>query len=224
MTVLEMPNKEREFHDREYCKQIAKGRQCAKMYCHFILEFGYIYATVKTRKGTGLKNIIAKGGKVSELITPNMEAIMRTIIITGCARDWPGYLNSEVYKEWLSNQHTAPLTMTKKGEPPTLEKPENVTSTTLGEEPGKPATIEENPDKITSNDQDFLPNDKPDSALIVEGKKKADHTTTTDDSNGKETHVKKFTLPNLNKKPAGKPVSNPLYQTEKDKHQLLTIS
>ena len=216
MTATEMTNDQKMFLDRDYCKEIAKGRQSAKMYCHLILEFGDIYATVKTRKGTGLKNIIAKGGKVSELITPNMEAIMRTIIITGCARDWPAYLNSKEYKEWLSNQHAAPVTTTKKGESPMFEKPGNTTSATLGEEPDKPVTIEEVPQKVTSNSQDVLPKDNTESGLIVDGKEKTDNTPTTEDSNRKEPHVKKFTLSNLNQKPASNPVSNPRYGSEKD--------
>ena len=120
----------------------------------------------------------------------------------------------------------SPVTTTKKGESPMFEKPGNTASTTLGEEPDKPVTIKEVPQKVTSNELDCLPNGKKASDPIDQGKEKADHTTTTTtaDSNKKEPHVKKFTLPNLNKKPAGKPVSNPRHRSEKDEHELIIIS
>ena len=63
---------------------------------------------IRDRKGTGLKNMIAKGNNVSDLITPNMEALMRTIIMMGCAKDWPTYLNSSEYKKWHDNHHGIP--------------------------------------------------------------------------------------------------------------------
>ena len=89
----------------DFCREIAKGRQATKMYFHLVLEFGDIYSTIPIRKGTGLKNLIAKGNNVSDLITPNMEALMRTIIMMGCAKDWPTYLNSSEYKKWHDKHH-----------------------------------------------------------------------------------------------------------------------
>ena len=128
---------------------------------------------------------------------------MRTIIITGCARDWPAYLNSDPYKQWMSKQHATPVQKKR--------TPDN----TPREETGEKTTIEENPDKVASNSQDVLPIDNTESGLIVDGKEKTDNTPTTEDSNRKEPHVKKFTLPNLNQKPASKPVSNPRYRNRK---------
>ena len=104
----EMNNEKRTLFGMEFCKEIVKGREAKRDYCRLVLEFGDIYSTEKMRKGTGIKVNIANGRKVSDLITPNMEAMMRTIIMIGCAKDWPAYLNSTEYMEWISSKHPVP--------------------------------------------------------------------------------------------------------------------
>ena len=122
---------------------------------------------------------------------------MRTILISGCARDWPEYLNSDAYKKWLSNQHTIPEKK-KDGESSTSGLPEHTTKTVVGKGTSNPATIQESPAPVTSSH-----------SPAMEGKEKTNQEDPTKDSNRKEAHVKKFVLPNMNKKSGGKPVSNP---------------
>ena len=52
---------------------------------------------------------IASGINISDVITENMEAFMRTILTVGCSHDWPNYLKSEEFQEWNINQSRIPV-------------------------------------------------------------------------------------------------------------------
>ena len=64
----------------------------------------------KLPKRTNLCSTIAKGNKLCDLMTINMEAFMRTVLFIGCSEDWPGYLNSKVYSDWLSKTYKVKAT------------------------------------------------------------------------------------------------------------------
>ena len=85
-----------------------RGRNEAKMYIEFVLMFGGIFVENKLAKRTNLCSAIAKGNKLCDLMTTNMEAFMRTILFVGCSKDWPEYLQSEEYRKWFCKTHTLP--------------------------------------------------------------------------------------------------------------------
>ena len=95
--------------DLTFAKKIEKGRQCPGAYAKFLLGFGDIFAKVKTGKGKSFMRKVVDGLKIGEVITPNMEAFMRTILIKGCSHDWPKYLNSERYQKWSKESSKAPV-------------------------------------------------------------------------------------------------------------------
>lgn len=85
-----------------------RGRNEAKIYIEFVLMFGGIFVENKLAKRTNLCSTIAKGNRLCDLITTNMEAFMRTILFVGCSKDWPEYLQSEEYRKWFCKTHTLP--------------------------------------------------------------------------------------------------------------------
>ena len=99
-----MTKAEKEEYGPRFCRQIAKGRQCPGAYAKLILTFGDIFALQKIGKGKQLMRKIAEGLKIGDAITPNMEALMRTVLIIGCSHDWPKYLNSETYQNWSKDK------------------------------------------------------------------------------------------------------------------------
>lgn len=104
-----MSKEEKEGYGPNFCKEIEKGRQSPGAYAKFLLGFGDIFAKVKTGKGKSFMRKVADGLKIGEVITPNMEAFMRTILIKGCSHDWPKYLNSERYQKWSKETSKAPV-------------------------------------------------------------------------------------------------------------------
>ena len=115
----EMSKEEKEGYGPNFCKKIEKGRQCPGAYAKFLLRFGDIFAKVRTGKGKSFMRKVVDGLKIGEVITPNMEAFMRTILIKGCSHDWPKYLNSERYQKWSKESSKAPvvdLTVSEKDE------------------------------------------------------------------------------------------------------------
>ena len=70
-----------------------------------LVTFGYIFCGSKLPQRTDIPTAIKNGVKINDVMTLNMEALMRTILDTGCRRDWPGYLNSSEYKNWFKQQH-----------------------------------------------------------------------------------------------------------------------
>ena len=85
---------------KDRCDKMLKGRKQARVYIEFLLTFGDIYLEKKWKRGTKIHELICKGNKLCDLITTNMEALMRTVLYVGCSLDWPAYLNSSVYKKW----------------------------------------------------------------------------------------------------------------------------
>ena len=103
-----MTKAEKEEYGPRFCRRIAKGRQCPGAYAKLILTFGDIFALQKIGKGKQLMRKIAEGLKIGDAITPNMEALMRTVLIIGCSHDWPKYLNSETYQNWSKDKAKTP--------------------------------------------------------------------------------------------------------------------
>lgn len=46
------------------------------------------------------KTLADNDTKISDLIQCNMEALMMTILETGCKVDWPAYINGEKLQAW----------------------------------------------------------------------------------------------------------------------------
>ena len=65
-----------------------------------LIRFGDIFSKERVGKGKSFVRKIASGVKISDLITHNMEAFMRTVLSVGCSHDWPNYLKSDKYQEW----------------------------------------------------------------------------------------------------------------------------
>ena len=85
--------------------KMLRGRKEPKIYIEFLLTFGDIYLEHRLKKGKMLYETISEGNKLSELITTNMEALMRTVVYVGCSSDWPKYLESEEYLSWCNKRY-----------------------------------------------------------------------------------------------------------------------
>ena len=78
-----------------FWKAVAEGRQNTKAYFDMLIRFGDIFSKERVGKGKSFVRKIASGVKISDLITHNMEAFMRTVLSVGCSHDWPNYLKSD---------------------------------------------------------------------------------------------------------------------------------
>ena len=106
MTRKALSQDDRERYNNEVCNEINKGRKCkTEEYMKTLVTFGYIFCGSKLPQRTDIPTAIKNGVKINDVMTLNMEALMRTILDTGCRRDWPGYLNSSEYKNWFKQQH-----------------------------------------------------------------------------------------------------------------------
>jgi len=91
-----------EMFQNEFTEGIRKGRkQNGETLFQMFVWFGDIFATENHVKKSTMTKLITSGGmKFSDLITKNMKAFMRTILETGCKKDWPEYYKSEQYLDW----------------------------------------------------------------------------------------------------------------------------
>ena len=89
--------------DKEFCDKMIIGMKNQKEYAKVLLTFGNIFLKRNLTPSTSICNLIVRGEKICKLMTTNMEAMMRTIIYIGCSKDWPNYLNSKEYLEWVSS-------------------------------------------------------------------------------------------------------------------------
>jgi len=65
--------------------------------------FGDLFCCQKRLTNSEWIRTIAFGDRsLGDLITPNMEALMLTILETGCNRDWENFRKSDKYKAWMA--------------------------------------------------------------------------------------------------------------------------
>ena len=95
-------SQQKEF-DKEFCDKMIVGRKNQKEYAKVLLTFGDFFLKRNLTPSTSICNLIVRGEKICKLMTTNMEAMMRTIIYIGCSKDWPNYLRSKEYSEWVSS-------------------------------------------------------------------------------------------------------------------------
>ena len=101
-----MSKEDRSKFDENFCDRIIDGRKCkTNDYMRLLITFGDIFCGSKLHQRSNITDTIKNGMKINEIISLNMEALMRTIIDTGCRNDWPGYLDSAEYKSWFNQQH-----------------------------------------------------------------------------------------------------------------------
>lgn len=87
-----------------FAEAVKLGRQEGGVhYMRMLAYFGDIFCYVDNIRRFKFQTSIASGVSVSNAITVNMEAIMRTIIVVGCGKDWPDYLKSPDYINWKQN-------------------------------------------------------------------------------------------------------------------------
>ena len=110
VVVKELSAAQQSRFGKTQCERMLRGRNEWKVYIEFLLVFGGIFVRNKLPKRTNLCSTIAKGNKLCDLMTINMEAFMRTVLFIGCSEDWPGYLNSKVYNHWLSKTYKVKAT------------------------------------------------------------------------------------------------------------------
>ena len=108
-------------------EKMLKGRNEPKVYIEFLLTFGEIYLEKRLPRKSNFCLTISKGNKLNDIMTTNMEAFMRTVLFIGCSKDWPEYLESEVYKDWLNKRYKI------KSKDPGQDKVDNSVTTETGE-------------------------------------------------------------------------------------------
>jgi len=80
-----------------------KGRnELPVHYMNMFYFFGDYFCSDSHTKREKFVDCILKEKHLNDLITVNMEALMVTVLHTGCGNDWPAYLNSKTYNDWLT--------------------------------------------------------------------------------------------------------------------------
>ena len=122
---------DRERYNNDVCNKVNDGRKCkTEEYMETMVTFGNIFCGNKLPQRTDITTAIKNGVKINDIMTLNMEALMRTIIDSGCRRDWPGYLNSAEYKNWFKQQHgTGKKSKGKRKQLTELKKPVSFSTT-----------------------------------------------------------------------------------------------
>lgn len=94
----------REHIGGDFAKAIKLGREDGGVhYKRMLLYFGDVFCFVKNVKRMKFVPAMAAGFVFSNVMTTNMEAFMRTILVIGCGTDWPTYLKSDDYVRWKAS-------------------------------------------------------------------------------------------------------------------------
>ena len=91
------------FFGKDFAKALMEGRNKESIhYMNLFYFFGDFFCSESQTKKEKFVDCILKDKQLNELITVNMEALMVTVLHTGCGNDWPEYLDSKAYKDWLT--------------------------------------------------------------------------------------------------------------------------
>lgn len=103
-------DKSDEMFEEEFTIGITKGGEKYNIhYMHMFFYFGDVFVGKKYyNRDAFLKDVVNRNMKVSDLITGNNEALMRTILEAGCWNDWREYRESDLYKSWKEKYDKTP--------------------------------------------------------------------------------------------------------------------
>lgn len=88
---------------KKFASGLAQGRKKGnKAYEKMFFLFGDIFQLELRNNRKNFIQSVADGAELSKLITVNMEALMVTILETGCRTDWPAYFDGKAYLEWVA--------------------------------------------------------------------------------------------------------------------------
>jgi len=91
------------FFGKDFADALMKGRnELPVHYMNMFYFFGDFFCSESQTKREKFVDCILKEQNLSSLISVNMEALMVTVLHTGCGVDWPDYLNSRAYNDWLT--------------------------------------------------------------------------------------------------------------------------
>ena len=75
---------------KEQCQKMLKGRKEPSIYIEFLMTFGGVYVKDRIPKRSNFCTMVAKGNRMCDLITTNMEALMRTVLLLDAQRTGQG--------------------------------------------------------------------------------------------------------------------------------------
>ena len=88
---------------KKFASGLAQGRKKGnKAYEKMFFLFGDIFQLELRNNRKNFIQSVADGAELSKLITVNMEALMVTVLETGCRTDWPAYFDGKAYLEWVA--------------------------------------------------------------------------------------------------------------------------
>jgi len=91
------------FFGKDVADAIMEGQNKESIhYMNMFYFFGDFFCSESQTKREKFVDCLLKGKLLDDLITVNMEALMVTVLHTGCGNDWPEYLNSKAYNDWLT--------------------------------------------------------------------------------------------------------------------------
>ena len=91
------------FFGKDFADALMKGRnELPVHYMNMFYFFGDFFSSESQSKREKFVDCILKEQSLSTLISVNMEALMVTVLHTGCGNDWPEYLDSKAYNDWLT--------------------------------------------------------------------------------------------------------------------------
>lgn len=94
----------KKYLEDDFADAIKLGREGGgEKYKRMLVYFGDIFCFVENIKRVKFVPSMATGLVLSNAITTNMEAFMRTILFVGCGTDWPKYLKSPDYLRWKAS-------------------------------------------------------------------------------------------------------------------------
>ena len=89
------------FFSKDFADALMEGRNKESIhYMNLFYFFGDFFCSESQTKREKLVDCILKDKLLDDLISVNMEALMVTVLHTGCGNDWPEYLNSKAYNDF----------------------------------------------------------------------------------------------------------------------------